>query len=206
MNLRTVFLSVIAILLIILLFLFIHRFGLWLIKEDSINSADAIIVLMGSPCDRINHSVDLYEKDLADRIIMVETNDDLNPNPEYRSHTQLSKELAVSKGMPNDSIVILKGGAESTNMEAKIIRDYLNYKPEMDTLILVTSSYHTKRASTIFETAFRKDSLKIHLVSSPSKYTEFDPKNWWKSKREIQIVMMEYLKLLNFAVFDKKKL
>jgi uncharacterized SAM-binding protein YcdF (DUF218 family) len=56
-----------------------------------------------------------------------------------------------------DSIIILSGDATSTQMEAMIIGLYLADNQGNDTLLLVTSATHTRRASMIFKTAFRNE-------------------------------------------------
>ncbi len=186
--------------------------GNWLVKKDEPVNADAIVVLMGSIPDRVLQAADLYHQGLAGKVLMVETGQaDTDKVLEERgtfimSKTRLSKNAEISLGIPADSIIILQGGANSTQMEATIIRDYIRRISDIDTLLLVSSSFHTHRASMIFKTAFRKAGMHIDIFSIPSKYSSFNSDEWWKSKEGIETVMIEYLKMANFILFEKRKL
>jgi len=181
-------------------------------KEDEPVQADAIVILMGSVYDRVLQASDLYLQGLSRQMIMVETrqlDDDkvLKGEEVYNiSNTGQTRNVAVSLGVPLDSIIILPGGAASTRMEAIIFRDYFVNKPDIDTILLVSSAEHTRRASIIFKTVFRKAGLPVHVVSSPSTYSGFNAEKWWKSRNEIKDVVMEYLKIGYFFLFDRWKL
>lgn len=189
-----------------------RKAGQWLMKEDEPVQADAIVILMGSVYDRVLQASDLYLQGLSRQMIMVETrqlDDDkvLKGEEVYNiSNTGQTRNVAVSLGVPLDSIIILPGGAASTRMEAIIFRDYFVNKPDIDTILLVSSAEHTRRASIIFKTVFRKAGLPVHVVSSPSTYSGFNAEKWWKSRNEIKDVVMEYLKIGYFFLFDRWKL
>jgi uncharacterized SAM-binding protein YcdF (DUF218 family) len=123
----------------------------------------------------------------------------------HRTKQEVRNSL-LTLGVPSDSILILPGNATSTQMEAMIIRKYLVDKYGIDTLLLVTSAHHTRRASMIFKFAFRKAKMPVNVICSPSKYTNFDAERWWRSKEGIQMVLSEYMKIGSFLVFEKRKL
>ena len=188
-----------------------RRSGKWLIKEDNYMPADGIVILMGSIADRILQAADLYTQDLAHRLIIVEENMDSYKTLEDRgvsiiSNTEQVLSAAIALGIPADSITILPGDATSTQMEAMIIKKYIINKPGMDTILLVSSAPHTRRASMIFTSAFRDYEIPICFLCSPSTYTHFDAEKWWKSKEGIQTVLMEYVKIANFLIVERKKL
>ena len=58
----------------------------------------------------------------------------------------------------------------------------------------------------IFEKAFRKQNMPVTVQCSPSKYNGYTGIGWWKNKEGIQAVMMEYLKIINFLVFEGRRL
>ena len=188
-----------------------RRSGSFLIKSDELIHSDAIVYLMGSITDRMLHAVDLYNSGKADKLILVE-----GPNDGYKelrergadmiSGTKQAANIAVALGIPQENILILPGGAQSTQEEAIIIRDYLSKKPELDTLILVSSSPHMRRAYMIFNTAFKKSGENVKILCSPSPYTQFNPDKWWKSKDGIETVVMEYVKIANFVLFERRDL
>jgi hypothetical protein len=58
----------------------------------------------------------------------------------------------------------------------------------------------------IFEKAFSSQGMKVIVQSCPSKYTSYTGKGWWKNKEGIQTVLMEYIKMFNFLLFEKRTL
>jgi uncharacterized SAM-binding protein YcdF (DUF218 family) len=91
-------------------------------------------------------------------------------------------------------------------MEAEVVRDYLRTQTGIDTLVLVSSAEHTRRAFKIFKAAFTPLEEPPALYSSPSSYTKFYAEKWWRSKDDIEEVVDEYLKLLNFVLFERREL
>ncbi|MCF8381821.1 MAG: YdcF family protein [Bacteroidales bacterium] len=188
-----------------------RKAGTWLVKKDKPMHSDAIVILMGSIADRVLEASDLYKIGLANKLIIVEAGMGADIMLELRgvhliSNTAQTRDALVVLGVPSDSIIILPGGATSTQMESEIIKDYLLNESGIDTLLLVSSAYHTRRASIIFMSAFRNANESIEILSSPSTYTNFKAENWWRSKDGILVVMMEYLKMCNFFLFEKRKL
>lgn len=200
--------------LVIIIILFLRccrNAGTFLVKEDELKHADAIVILMGSMSDRILQSVDLYQLGLTDRIIIVEESMGVTRDMKARgvqiiSNSSQVHTALIAMGIPDESIMILPGDAKSTQMEAMIIREYVKNDSGIDTLLMVSSASHTRRASTIFKSAFRKAGIQVHINSSPSIYSDFNARKWWRSKEDIQKVLMEYLKIVNFLLFEKRKL
>lgn len=178
-------------------------------KKDTLKHADAFVVLMGSISDRILQAVDLYQSGFADKLLIVDGANDGYKELTARGADMISgakqaSNAAAALGIPSDSIFILPGAAQSTNQEAFIIRHYLVDKPGIDTLILVTSAPHTLRAYMIFKKEFRNSEKQVYIMCSPSSYTDFNPNRWWKSKDGIEMVLLEYLKLMDFMLFESK--
>lgn len=188
-----------------------RKAGTWLVKNDTPKHADAMVILMGNIPDRVLQAADLYNNSIAGKVIIVEESMGAFKKLEERgahiiSNTTQAQNAAVSLGIPADSIIILPGDARSTQQEAIIIREFLSKKTNIDTLLLVTSAPHTRRASIIFSKAFEANGKKITVCSSPSKYSNYNGVGWWKHKEEIQAVLGEYVKLVNFLFFDGRKL
>lgn len=188
-----------------------RKAGNWLVKKDTLENADAIVMLMGSIADRVLEVADLFiNKKMADKVIIVK--ESMGP---YRileskgvyiiSNSDQVHDAFVAMEIPDDSIIVLPGDATSTQMEAMIIRDFLEVNPTIDTLILVSSSEHMRRASMIFKAAL-KNNKPVRILSCPSSYTDFNAKKWWKDKEGIQRVLSEYIKIADFLLFEKRKL
>jgi uncharacterized SAM-binding protein YcdF (DUF218 family) len=185
--------------------------GQWLVKEDHPEHSDAMVILMGSIADRVLQAADLYDQKMAEKIIMVESSMGADKDLEEKgvhiiSNTKQVYNALVTLGIPADSILILPGNASSTQMEAIIIRDYLKSNPEIDTVLLVSSSDHLRRATMIFKSALKNSCMPVNIISCPSNYTDFDAERWWRSRDGIEVVLLEYLKIGSFIVFERRKL
>jgi len=186
-----------------------RKAGLWLIKEDHPQTADAIVILTGSIADRVLQAADIYKSGYAGKILIVNESMGAYKELEKRgfsviSKTSQTKDALVFFNVPRDSIIILPGDAESTMSEVMIIRNYISLNNNIDTILLITSSPHTRRASIIFKKAFSEMETPVTVLSIPSTYTKFNADKWWRCKEDIQIVFLEYMKLMNFLLFEKK--
>ncbi len=200
---------------LLLLFLLISylfsKAGQFLVREDSIKKSDALVLLMGSYPERVLHAADLYHAGYAPNLVFcAESNSGLqlllNRGIELKSSNQQCRYAAIKLGIPDDSIILLPGNATSTQMEALIIRDYLSKQPEIDTLTIVSTPGHTRRAGMIFEKAMKSLDRRVVIYTSPSSYSNFTGEKWWKDREDIQIVVIEYLKIFNFLVFEQWEL
>jgi uncharacterized SAM-binding protein YcdF (DUF218 family) len=193
-------------LLLVLIYVFVNA-GNWLVVEDELHKADAIVVLMGSPGDRILESKDIYSNSYSNKIIFFEDYDPwrkelkakgiILPNDAIKS-----KSIALQLGIPDSVVTIVPGNANSTYDEAKTFLAYLNKNTEIESIILISSSYHMRRAGIIFRNELAQCNHKVKIILSPSKYTEFNAKNWYSDRQSRKIVVFEYIKLLNYYLFD----
>lgn len=199
-------LSVLGVLLafFILVGIFIvPKLGQWLVAEDELQESDIIVVLMGSVYDRILEAADLYDESYSDRIVLINsyiTAKDIiiNRGLKVYGNTLLSKMAAIDLGIPEEDVLILEGNSRSTQDEALTIREYIGNNREIESIILVTSKYHSGRAKKIFKKALSVLDREIDIYSSPSKYDPSNVNQWWRNREDFQWVVFEYLKLANF--------
>lgn len=189
-----------------------RRLGTWLSKETVPQHADALVLLMGNFTDRVLQTADLYASGSADRVIIAEESMGgyqglFNRGVTIMSHTSQAVNSLVALGVPADSITVLPGDARSTLDEAVIIRNYLVAKPEIDTIVLVSSPYHLRRASMIFGKSFKEAGLPVFTgTGSSGAYTDYDPARWWRSKEDIQQVLTEVVKIGSFITVEGRRL
>jgi uncharacterized SAM-binding protein YcdF (DUF218 family) len=189
-----------------------RRAGNWLVKEDMPAHADAMVLLMGSLApDRVLQTTDLYHEGRAGRLIIV--TESMGPyrtlearGADIINTTEQVHDACIALGIPEDSITVLAGDACSTLDEATIVSDYLGQCTTFDTLLLVSSSAHMRRASMIFRAAFRDSGTPVYIGCSPSRYSSFRSESWWRRKEDIQVVLPEYVKILNFIVVEKRQI
>ena len=202
--------TALIILLLTFLSIFFHNAGSLLVEEQKPVRADLIVVLMGSGPDRMLYAVDLYKKDYAGKILMVE-----NWQPGYERlkalnvsiprDAEIATMVGVQLGVPKDAFVILPGDAQSTQDEAAIIKDYLQKNPEINSFILVTSKFHSARAGNIFSWKMAGLDRPVKITSCPTPYDNFNPDAWWRSREDAKRVVMEYAKWTNFYLLDRHR-
>jgi uncharacterized SAM-binding protein YcdF (DUF218 family) len=177
--------------------------GSYLVKKDTPIPADAIVVLMGSLDDRIQEAIDLYRAGYGKKLIMVQETSSVirgvKRTPIFvPSKAQRCRDAFIKAGIPDSNILILNDQAESTSDEAKAVQWYMEFHPQMDTILLVSSSFHTRRASMIFKNTLSQVNPAVTVLASPSKYTRFKTKGWWKDSWSRQQGVREYAKILDF--------
>ncbi len=182
--------------------------GNWLVVADKPVKADAIVVLMGAVHERIPEAVNLYKAEFASQLIFPDDYEDSPPEvgPDgslLHNDAAKARRLSNQFNIPDSLINIVKGPAINTQAEAEIIAAYLEHHPGMDSLLLVTSPYHSRRASFIFRNEFSSKGLNITLISVPSRYSTFNPGQWWQSANDRSTVFLEYTKIAYNLLWDK---
>ncbi len=187
-----------------------RRTGHWLMKESVPPHADAIVLLMGSFPERVLEAVDLYHEGKSARLLIVY--ESMGPYQVLESRgadimrtTEQARDAAIDLGVPADSITMLPGEARSTLDEAVVIREYIRDKPDIDTLLLVSSPAHMRRSYMIFRKILGNSGKPIYVGTSPSTYSSFNPDKWWKRKEDIQSVVSEMVKILSFLTIERRE-
>ena len=148
-----------------------------MIVNEAPQKADVIIVLAGDPSgSRVAYGAELYNEGYAGNILLSGDEVDMT-------------QQALSDGIP-ESAIILEDESQTTFKNAqfsiKLVNDQ-GYK----SVIVVTSQYHTRRASIIFAHFFKG----IHLTVCAVPYDTATAHSWWKYSNSRNFVISEYLKL-----------
>ncbi len=187
------------------------RAGTRLVMADEIGTADLIMVLMGPIPDRALQTADLYHQGVSSKIVFC---NDFQPGSrqllEYDikldNIADIAKSTLVKLGVQAEHIHILDHFTSSTQDEAIRLRDHLLQNPGIESVVLVTSSYHSRRTYKIFNKVFRRAGLDIDLYISENPYTDFSGERWWKDRSSATMVVFEYLKLANFFLIEQHRI
>lgn len=185
--------------------------GHFLVASDQPRQSDIIVLLMGSGPDRMLGAVDFYKAGYADKIVMVRNmvrGFDLvvHKGVKIPHDTEIAKIVAVQLGVPQEKVIILPGDALSTQDEAQRVRDYLMNNKNVDSMIIVTSKYHSGRSKKIFVRAMSSLDREVRVLSCPSPYDDFDAEHWWQSREDLKYGVQEYAKLLTFYFYEQFEL
>jgi uncharacterized SAM-binding protein YcdF (DUF218 family) len=207
-NRKRIMIGLLVVFLLIAGRLLLPSLGEALIVKDKPAPSDLIVVLMGGGLNRVFGAVDLYNTNYSQRILMVESyqagyTEAISKGISVPREAVIAKSAAVQLGIPANAITILPGDAKSTKDEALVVRKYLQEHEKIDSIIIATSPTHSARAKKIFNWAFADLDRDVSVLSCPNTYDQFDPAKWWKNRDDVEQVLLEYLKFINFYLNDK---
>lgn len=156
----------------------------FLVVNEIPKPSDVIIVLSGDT-GRVEHGVRLYQLGYADKILFT-----------GGASRNMSRQ-AISLGVAEDHILVERK-SHTTFENARNSWEMMQAQG-FKSAIVVTSAYHTKRASIIFAQFFPRPDLTI--CSVPYDLSTSD--NWLKDRNIAMAVIIEYLKLAWHYLFER---
>lgn len=172
-----------------------------LVVKRPLDRADVILVLAGSAAyvERTREAALLYGKGVAPKVLL--TDDGKHGGWSKKEQTnlpyvELARRELVAQGVPVDSIEILLPKSSGTIMEAEILAKQAAEK-RWQSLLIVTSAYHTRRALWTFENVFSKNGIKTQIgimpvISARQTQSAF---LWWLTWTGWRDVAGEYVKI-----------
>ncbi|MFM9903224.1 MAG: YdcF family protein [Pyrinomonadaceae bacterium] len=177
----------------------------YLIVDKPLEHADAIIVLSGSAVykERIQKAAELYKQGVAPRIFISNdgeaggwSNADLR-NPLY---VELEQRQLIAAGVSPDAIIILPGIVSGTHSEAEALKNEVTERP-INSVLIVTSAYHTRRALRTFEKILTENKVEIGIAHPPAGELTPSSYYWWLKPRGWQMVAGEYVKSVVYSFY-----
>jgi uncharacterized SAM-binding protein YcdF (DUF218 family) len=172
--------------------------GRWLVVTDPLPaSADAIVVLAGSLRARSLEAARLYKSGIAPRVVV--TREILPPGAvtlreagvDLPDSDALTRTALAGLGVPPRAIVTLRRRAQSTASEARTIARWACARG-LDSLVIVTSPSHTRRARLVLSRALGPD---VTLTMRPAPADSFAGDRWYRVRRDAKEVLSEWQKL-----------
>jgi len=201
LNWRRVF---VAFLLLVGLWLVSWLGARWLIVRAPLDRADAIVVLSGSATlsERVQHAAQLYAEKRAAKILLTTDNQQGGwSTAEQRNlyFYEISVRRLNRLGVPSESIEVVGPPVSSTWEEGMALRDYAKAH-NLRSILIVTSSYHSRRALFTFRHFFGDAGAQVGIDPVETGIQTPPPATWWLHIRGWQLVLVEYLKLIYYLV------
>ena len=173
-----------------------------LIVETQTQHADIIAILSGSAVieERAFWAAQLYNKGYASRIVLTNDNERGNwsraeqRNPLY--YEEAVRVLTVA-GVPRDAIEVLPQPVGGTYEETLLLRQYTQER-HLNSILVVTSAYHSRRALWVGRRAFLNTGITFGLAPVPVGSQTPSPATWWLHVRGWQMVPGEYMKMIYY--------
>ena len=186
-----------ALLALVLLFAVFHAallgaLGDWLVVGQRCEQADLVIVLAGDRGERLDHALALYRRKAAPKLLMSG-----GPIVGAATWAEIMQGQAVRQGVPAEDIWI-QDRSLTTEEDARFCAAILGAHPEIRTVCLVTSGYHSRRALGLFRKALAG---RVTLMSDPSVPASWKEDPWWRNDPGRLAVFNEYVKLAWTGLF-----
>jgi|SRR3974390_302597 len=153
----------------------------WIIDEPA-SRADAIIVLGDDNfyADRATRAAELSRQQVAP--VVVASGRRIRPNAGI---AELIEHDLIERGVPKEKIVRFSHDADGTREEAEYLAK-LAAERHWNSVLVVTSNYHTRRARYIFEHVFPGT---VSVASA--RDADFDPQRWWEKRKSVKLFVRE---------------
>lgn len=198
---RRILKTIIAFLILFLLWIFASpSLATYLIMEKPLEKTDAIFVLGGSSTyiERTRKAAELYKSGVSDKIFLTDDgtrggwSKTENRNPPF---VELAKNELIKQGIDAEKIEILAPQVTGTIYEARVLSETAKNK-NLNSVLIVTSAYHTRRAFWICEKVLRESGSQtaLGIVSPETGIKTPKPDFWWLSPKGWEFVAGEYVK------------
>lgn len=185
------------------LLVFLPFAGRFLVLEQPLDHADAIVVLAGARVERWLEAVDLYRSGWAPRIVLSRGQLE---QAEVRLHemgirfpedADLVRDAMVQMKVPADAVTILSQWVDNTAQEAAAAHK-LATASGWHRIIVVTSKYHSRRTAYAFAREFEGETVQV--IVHISRYDPAVPGRWWTARQDVRQVTSELQKLVAYRL------
>ena len=184
------------VLVVVLLYTFrapvLRWFATELIVEDTLQKADAMVVLSGGGYDRGNEAVKIIKAGYVSKVICTGGNPVIELKV-FNIDTLESDMTAANlrrQGIPDSDIVELRNGT-STKEESQLIANYC-HEHAIKKIIILSSKLHSRRVGEVFKPKLKKQNIEVIVRGAPN--SQFDELKWWQDENGLIAVNNEWLK------------
>jgi hypothetical protein len=171
--------------------------GLLVVQEPAVDSADVIVIAIDAGGAGTLEAADLVHRGVAREVAIFE---DL-PSPAarefrrrglpYDDRSAVSANQLRLLGVQN--IERIPRSPSGSEREGEILPVWCAGRG-FRTVVLVTSTDHSRRLSRILRHSLGHSRVKITIQTSP--YSEFNPGNWWQTRDGVRVGIVELEKLV----------
>jgi uncharacterized SAM-binding protein YcdF (DUF218 family) len=177
--------------------------GRYLVVQQPLEHADAIVVLAGSRAERWLEGVDLFRAGWAPRIVLSRGRIEYaearlhDMGIRFPEEADLVRDAMVQMKVPADAISMLPESLDNTAQEAAAARAMATASG-WSRIIVVTSKYHSRRTAYAFAREFRN--VPIAVLIRSSNYDTAAPDRWWTTRQDFRYVTSELQKLVAYRL------
>ena len=147
--------------------------------------------------ERTRRAAELYREGVAPLVFISNDGGQAGWLDDERTNlpfVELETRDLIANGVMPDAIRTLPLTVYGTDEEAKAMRAEIDARP-LNSILIVTSAYHTRRALRTFEKILAPNNIEIGIDAPPPGDRTPLPAWWWLSFRGWQTVAAEYVKM-----------
>ncbi len=172
----------------------------WLVVEDPLSRAPAIVVLNGYFPFRAMEAASLYQQGWAKEVWLIRGYSSPAEEQALRQldmqiggEESINREVLARSQVPVDAICVLNGDVKNTADEVRLIAHELAQRGN-DRAIIVTSKAHSRRVRATWRALVGNQPCAIvrYAVADP-----YSSNRWWRNTREALVVSRELFGLMN---------
>ena len=171
--------------------------GRWLVAEDPLGKASAIVVLSGAMPMRALEAAKLYREGYAPEVWLTHSAEPAETLQEmgipFAGEDHYNTLVLIHEGVPAEAIHVLEPPIVNTADEVKVAASAL-VRAKGEAVILVTTKVHTRRVRLLWR---RLASGQGQAIVRAASGDPFDPGHWWRNTRDALDVVREVLGVLN---------
>jgi len=171
--------------------------GNWLVVEDPLAHADAIVVLSGQLPTRALEAARLYQAGYSEQVWVSQPDSPVEELKTmkiyYLGEDFYNEKVLLAQGVPAAAIRVLGRPSANTEEEVNEISEDL-HRDNFHHVIIVTSKPHTRRVRTIWRKLVGSDPSLIVRYADDDPY---DGAHWWRHTHDALDIVRETLGLLN---------
>lgn len=161
--------------------------GYYLSPQSKLKPSDVLVAVSGGETDsRVEEAVSLYREGWAKQVIFAGAALD----PASPSNALVMKRQAIKMGVPAGAITI-EERSTNTQQNAQFVAKIVKSRG-YDSLILVTSPYHQRRAYITFKRAMPNTEIFNHSAKDHT----WRRSRWWSNPRGVWLTLAELQKTL----------
>ncbi len=161
----------------------------WLVVAGGFHKADIAVVLGGGGGSRLRTGLALYDDGSVDRLVLVGK----NKNNWIHIQNNLCRDCSTEE----KDVTILEGSID-TFTDASLLAEFYQSQ-DIDSILVITDPYHTRRALVVFESVFKGRGVKISVRSSGDFGRTIPPdKKWWQDNLTLSVIWGELGKIFAF--------
>jgi len=175
----------------------IRGVGQWLVVQDALEPAQAIVVLSGRMPVRAREAAEIYRQGFAAQVWITRP---ASPEEELRQmgigfvgEEFYNQRVLIQLGVPTDAIRVLDKPVINTEQEVLEISDALRQEGGSK-VIVVTTKPHTRRVKAIWKRLVGNSPRLMVRYASQDGY---DGVHWWRRTSDALDVVRELLGLAN---------